>query len=249
MKRKTFGYFKNVLGAFVLLLTFSCNKEDVVIADTKESKIVSSMYHDVPAVSNTEQVGISNEDISKFIKDNASSLAGIDISNAKFYLIKFKGYPTLVGIHIKFDPLLSVTKDIFSVTERVSNNHLVVMREKIGFEKKGLNTGRIIFKSIEGAELSNDSIKNTFIIKSSLHTSLGYVNQQNNQIGFSIKSNKVWNCTETQFAAFYEEAKKTCANDWLCDFACTFNPCAISYIAYAVIKCSGIVNADNTLKI
>ena len=38
----------------------------------------------------------------------------------------------------------------------------------------------------------------------------------------------------------YQEAKNKCSDDWLCDFACTFNPCAISYVAYAVGRCSGV---------
>jgi len=49
------------------------------------------------------------------------------------------------------------------------------------------------------------------------------------------------NCTKAQFDNFYKEAKKACEEDTFCDFACSFNPCAISYLAFAVGKCTGLI--------
>ena len=54
-----------------------------------------------------------------------------------------------------------------------------------------------------------------------------------------------WTCTQKQFDAYYQQAKKECSDDTLCDFVCTFNPCAISYLAFAVIKCTSINQNSN----
>lgn len=50
-----------------------------------------------------------------------------------------------------------------------------------------------------------------------------------------------WDCTKAEFNAFYQAAKKECEANWICDVACSVNPCFISYLAFAVGKCSGLI--------
>jgi hypothetical protein len=63
----------------------------------------------------------------------------------------------------------------------------------------------------------------------------------NNNIGKNAKIEAnlgcTWTCTKSEFNAAYQKAKKECEDDWLCDFACTFTPCAAAYLAEAVRQC------------
>ena len=47
-----------------------------------------------------------------------------------------------------------------------------------------------------------------------------------------------WACTDEQFNATYQAAKAECEGQWDCDFACSFNPCAIAYFFTAVMACT-----------
>jgi hypothetical protein len=233
----------------VSILAFACNKEEKVHLPTLSSNQVKSVHPEIPEVLSTVMVPRENDLVVNFLQENATQLKNVDLETATYYFVKFKNFPSLVGLQIHITKEGASMKDIFSVTDMVSKNKLAVIREKNGFNDSGNNTGRVVFKSINGMEFSNDTINNQVIVNpitKFIINQKGYIDSSD---GFSIKSNKLWNCTEAQFSAFYQEAKKTCNDDYLCDIACTINPCAISYLAYAVGKCSGIIAADNTINL
>lgn len=44
-------------------------------------------------------------------------------------------------------------------------------------------------------------------------------------------------CTRAQFNAAYQRAKSECEGDFVCDVACSFNPCWVMYLTSAMIDC------------
>ena len=248
MTNKNGSILKLLSICVVSILAFSCNKEEKVHLHPLTSNNVKSVHPEVPEVSSTIMVPREYDLVKNFIKENSAQLQNVDLENASYYFVRFKNLPSLVGLQIHIKDEGATIRDIFSVTDLVSKNLLTVIRDKIGFNDRGNNTGRVLFKSINGMEFSNDSIRNQTIVNPVTKLVINQKINKDSSYAFSVKSNKLWNCTEAQFSEYYQAAKKTCNDDFLCDLACTINPCAISYIAYAVGRCSGIINADNTIK-
>mgnify|MGYP000612948536 FL=1 len=224
--------------AFLFLLE-ACQKEPIIPITSEANLQVKSFNKLLPEVETTTIVSIQDNQVKELLASSELVESKINFKNSIFYKIKFKGFSSLSGLHIVLDGTDSTTKDLFYVVDLVTKTDLSVIREKIGF--KGNNKGRIIFKEPNGREFANDYFDNQKIISDPMasiensRNSFVLVNKSD------IKSNAVWKCTKAQFNAYYQEAKNTCSNDWLCDFACTFNPCAISYAAFAVGKCSGLI--------
>ncbi len=224
--------------AFLFLLE-ACQKEPTIPITSEANLEVKSLNKLLPEVETTTIVSIQDNQVKELLASSELIESKINFKNAIFYKIKFKGFSSLSGLHIVFDVTDSTSKDLFYVVDLVTKTDLSVIREKIGF--KGNNKGRVIFKEPNGREFANDYFDNQKVISDPMasiensRNSFVLVNKKN------IKSNAIWKCTKAQFNAYYQEAKNTCSNDWLCDFACTFNPCAISYAAFAVGKCSGLI--------
>ncbi len=224
--------------AFLFLLE-ACQKEPTIPITSEANLEVKSLNKLLPEVETTTIVSIQDNQVNELLASRELLESKINFKNAIFYKIKFKGFSSLSGLHIVFDVTDSTSKDLFYVVDLVTKTDLSVIREKIGF--KGNNKGRVIFKEPNGREFANDYFDNQKVISDPMasiensRNSFVLVNKKN------IKSNALWKCTKAQFNAYYQEAKNTCSNDWLCDFACTFNPCAISYAAFAVGKCSGLI--------
>ena len=224
--------------AFLFLLE-ACQKEPTIPITSEANLEVKSLNKLLPEVETTTIVSIQDNQVKELLASSELIESKINFKNAICYKIKFKGFSSLSGLHIVFDVTDSTSKDLFYVVDLVTKTDLSVIREKIGF--KGNNKGRVIFKEPNGREFANDYFDNQKVISDPMasiensRNSFVLVNKKN------IKSNALWKCTKAQFNAYYQEAKNTCSNDWLCDFACTFNPCAISYAAFAVGKCSGLI--------
>ncbi|MFA9206475.1 MAG: hypothetical protein ACEQR6_07345 [Burkholderiaceae bacterium] len=230
--------FIPIVLAFLFLLQ-ACQKEPT-IPKTPEAKLeVKSLNQLLPEVETTTIVNIQDNQVKELLESSDLVESNINFKNAVFYKIKFKGFTTLSGIHIVLDGTDSATKDLFYVVDLATKIDLSVVREKIGFKEN--KKGRVIFKEPNGNEFANDYFDNQKIISDPMvsidnsRNSFVFANKKN------LKSNASWKCSNAQFNAYYQEAKNTCSNDWLCDFACTFNPCAISYVAFAVGKCSGLI--------
>jgi hypothetical protein len=116
------------------------------------------------------------------------------------------------------------------------------MREKnTNFIKDTLG---LKLKNLDGSLLFNDQYVNGKSVKSA-NLSLGK-NDIINSFSSSLKgSDIVWSCTKEQFTEFYTQAKMRCESDLFCDIACSFNPCFIAYLAFAVGRCTELIKAVN----
>jgi hypothetical protein len=237
---------KNKISKIIFPMCFSflfilnaCKKEHEVSNLPGENLSISSLDKKIPVVESTKMVTADDPQVQELLQSNNISETGLILENAIFYKIKFKGLSSLNGIHIVLDGADSTTKDLFYVIDLKTKTDLSVIREKIGFNKNSY--GRIIFKEPNGREYANDYFNNQRIIADPManlensQSNLVITNQKN------LKSNLAWSCTSAQFSSYYQAARNICEKDWLCDFACNFNPCAISYVAYAVGRCSGAI--------
>lgn len=130
-----------------------------------------------------------------------------------------------------------ICKDLFYVSDTQSKINLLIEREKSGFSNN--NNGYISIRNYNNELLFNDQIVNN---KFSYQTTINTFTQ--GPLVFNsknIKTNREWICSEEKFNAFYQEAKARCEDDWLCDVACSINPCFIAYLAFAVGKCSELI--------
>lgn len=222
-----------------LFLLQACQR-DIVIPKIPDNNFnIKSINNHLPEVENYKLVTMEDAQVKNLLYSPEIIQSGINFTHAVFYKVKFKGFSSLNGIHIVLESRDSTSRDLFYVEDSETKTDLSVIREKIGFQQK--RVGRVIFKEPNGREFANDYFENDKIIANSimsLENSRGSFILQNNK---NIKSNAVWKCSSAQFNTYYQEAKNACESDWLCDFACTFNPCAISYVAYAVGKCSGTI--------
>ena len=230
-------FMKKLLKILTLSLStcmfISCEKS-TSIDSTPKSSIVKSKFEQIPQIeesiimSQHDQLGIKLKAIIK------NSNLTIDYNNAVFHKIKFKGFPSLIGIHVQGLEYGLISKSLFYVCDTISKMDLVIEREKNGFTNS--NNGYISLRNLNKEMLFNDQIiNNRFYNQNSFAKIPVFVNSKN------IKSNREWICSEEKFNAFYQEAKANCEEDWLCDVACSINPCFISYLAFAVGKCSQLI--------
>ena len=218
----------------VILITTGCTKGEsdsiIPILETKKS-----IYTFLPVVEKSIEIDTSND---VFIKFKSIEIPlNKNLINTKLLKVTFKNYPDLVGMQIKFPNQSGLEKDLFFVYEKKTLSHLTLIREMSSESNVLLGSGSIVYRDITGVELYNDEYKNNKIInKQNIVNKISTNNSVEN-----IRTTAIWNCTRAQFDEFYREAKNTCENDSFCDFACSFNPCAISYVAFAVGKCTGMI--------
>ena len=157
------------------------------------------------------------------------------ITTKSIYKVSFKNLPTLEGYYLKGVESSEITEDIFCVFDAKTKNNLFINREKIGFTNHH-NNGYISIRDINNNVLFKDYVEeNRFVMNANLTKNI-LSNSSSYQPSFFD-----WDSTKAEFNAFYQEAKTACESDWLCDVACSVNPCFISYVAYAVGKRSGLI--------
>ena len=240
MKKTIGSVFTLVLFTIIVLFGNSCQKSINVNEDLFVDRQFKSIHAKVPEIENYVSISKEHNLVKSFLSSESIPDSLIDFTKTILYAVKFKGYKNLIGLQIKFINVGLDEKDVFFVIDTLSQTHLSLVREKSGFKKGNNYPETVKFSSLNGRLVTNDNFNGEALVsspKTDFNNGLHFTDP--NTI-LSIKSNRGWLCTEEQFNAFYQEAKKKCSDDWLCDFACTFNPCAISYIAYAVVKCTGI---------
>ena len=234
---KNLHFTKNL---FVLLLLFmlstSCEKSTPKEPDSMNQFENVKSLKEVPEIENMVLSNFKNKDVIDLIEKLKSTKLNQPITSKSIYKVTFKDLPTLKGFYIKGEETGEVIEDIFYVFETGSKLNLFITREKTGFANKNNNKGYISIRDINNNLLSNDYIEeNRYVLNVDL-TKNTFSDNSNYKASF-IK----WDCTREKFNKFYQEAKKDCEADWLCDAACSVNPCFISYLAYAVGKCSGLI--------
>lgn len=231
---------KNLLKILTLQLcvfTFISCEKTTPINRISNTTIEKSKYEYLPEIERSIVISKNDKLLTEFVSIVKNSNLTIDYSSVIFHKITFKGFPSLIGVYVKGLEYGLISKDIFYVSDTLSKINLLIEREKSGFTNN--NNGYISLRNLNKDLLFNDQIVN---------------NKFSNQIGLNtftlntsllksknIKSNREWICTEERFNAFYQEAKSRCEDDWLCDVACSINPCFIAYLAFAVGKCSELI--------
>jgi hypothetical protein len=207
-------------------------KEDKII-----NKIEKSSLSFLPEIETS--IILKKEDIqlSDFKNNIQNSNITIDYETAIIYKINFKKLPTLTGIFVKGLAYGRINKDVFFVHDTKSKINLLIEREMNGFVDQ--KNGYISIRDEKRNLLFNNEIVNN---RFSNQNDLSFFRQNTSAFTIkNIKSSKAWNCSEEEFNALYQEAKLRCEDDWLCDIACSINPCFIAYLAFAVGKCSGLI--------
>lgn len=240
---KKFKMTRNLEVAFgfsLMLIMTSCSKSsmDVKVENELQSTVKSKSL-EVPNVRSIEEMKANGELWNLFMLKENENLENINLNNAKFYKVTFDRFENLVGLQIILESESDTSKDLFFVIDKQTQTHLTILREKIGFKHE--NKGFIVFKSTSGNIMHENYFENNKIVKNKIIRNIE--SNINKSLVASIDglATLKWSCTQTQFDNYYKEAKKRCEDDTLCDFVCSFNPCAISYLAYAVGACTGII--------
>jgi hypothetical protein len=233
------NHFTKIL--FPLLLLFvlftSCEKSSLDLTNSlKQLENVKSLKQ-VPEVENMVLSNYKDKDVIELMEKLELSKLNQRITSKSIYKVAFKDFPTLKGLYIKGEETGQVIEDIFYVFETGSKLNLFITREKTGFANKNNNNGYISIRDINNDLLFNDYVEqNRYVMNLNLTKNI-FSDNSNSKITF-----REWDCTREKFNKFYQEAKKECEADWICDVACSVNPCFISYLAYAVGKCSGLID-------
>ncbi len=163
-------------------------------------------------------------------------------ANATYQKVNFKNLENLEGLLITLSNSnqLNSKNEIFFVRDKINNSYLTILREKNNNFIK--DTIALQLKNLNGSLLFNEQYINGRSIK--INNGLLAKNNFYQSSPLSIKgANVVWSCTKEQFTEFYTQAKLKCESDLFCDIACSFNPCFIAYLAYAVDKCTEPIKA------
>jgi hypothetical protein len=232
------NHFRKILFPclFLFVLFTSCEKSSPnKTISLRQLENIKSLKQ-VPEVENMVLSNFKDKDVIDLIEKLKSTKLNQPITSKSVFKISFKNLPTLKGFYLKGVESGEIIEDIFYVFESESKLNLFISREKTGFTKNNNNNGYISIKDINNNLLSNDYVEeNRYVLNANL-TKITLSNNSNIKPSFIE-----WSCTKEKFNKFYQEAKKECEADWICDVACSINPCFISYLAYAVGKCSGLI--------
>jgi hypothetical protein len=229
---------------FVFIL-FGCKKNDSIPQDEKLVEVkVQSKFAQLPIIETIESVDKDDVLVSQFKFSEQHDYAKYSYDNAVYQKVKFKNLGNLEGLLITLSHTnqLNSKSEIFFVRDKINNSYLSIMREKnTNFIK---DTLILKLKNLNGSLLFNDQyVKGKFIKSANLSLSK---NDIINSFSSSIKGSEiVWSCTKEQFTEFYAQAKMKCESDLFCDIACSFNPCFIAYVAFAVGRCTETIKAVN----
>ena len=229
---------------FVLIL-FGCTKNDPIPRNENLVEIRSqSKFAQLPIIETIESVNKEDVLVSQFKLSEQYDYAKYSYDNAVYQKIKFKNLGNLEGLLITLSHTnqLNSKSEIFFVRDKINNSYLSIMREKNTIFIK--DTLRLKLKNLNRSILFNDQYLNGKLIKSA-NLSLSK-NDIINSFSSSIKGSEiVWSCTKEQFTEFYAQAKMRCESDLFCDIACSFHPCFIAYVAFAVGRCTETIKAVN----
>ncbi len=214
----------------------SCKKIILENSDL-ENNVNKSKINYLPEIENSSITYLKDKEVLSFIEHTKNSKLKIDFNNALIYKISFKNFPSLNGIYLKRLEYGQRNKEIFFVSDKNSNNNLLIEREKNYLMNN--NYIYISIRDINNNLIFSEQLVNNLIIKKVNINKLTPFNNLEQIKSFDLSLE--WNCSQEKFNALYQEAKAKCEEDFLCDIACSINPCFISYLAYAVGKCSGLI--------
>ena len=247
-QKKIFSKGSVGLTTFIVLfifILFGCNKNDSIPQNENLVEVrTQSKFAQLPIIETIENVNLDDALVSQFKFLEHQDCDKYSYDNAVYQKFKFKNLENLEGLLITLRNAnqLNSKSEIFFVRDKINNSYLTIMREKnTNFIKDTLG---LKLTNLNGSILFNDQyVHGKSIISANLSLSK---NDIINSFSSSIKSSDiVWSCTKEQFTEFYTQAKMRCESDLFCDIACSFNPCFIAYVAYAVGRCTETIKAVN----
>ncbi len=214
---------------------WACNNElSPTQADNPPSAGVSSK--DKIAVSTMVEISVDalvyknfiNSEVYEVMKSNIKDLTPVKIQSVSFFNSNLKGLVVSLrdinGLHR--DLMIAYKADDYTkLMAFVRENNV----ETSIVKGKQIYNGIVNWYSADYSPLNQMTIERGKITKFKLNTVSNFNNGK--------VSGCQWNCTAKEFNDNYQESKNECESDALCDFACSFNPCAVAYAAAAVEAC------------
>jgi hypothetical protein len=233
--KKLNSIIKPLLLFFLLVVFIGCEKSTPIESKGLVQLEKVKSLKQVPEIESLLLLSYKDIEVVDVLKKLNVANPNLAIASYSVYKVSFKQLPTLKGYFIKGVETNQIVEDIFYVVDPKSKLNLIIHRAKKGFENNS-NIGYISIRDKDNNFLFNDYVEqNRYVMNMPLKENTF------STISNYKTSSLEWDCTREQFNALYKEAKKECEEDWLCDVACSINPCFISYLAYAVGKCSGLI--------
>lgn len=236
--------FVQVLFLTTCISMFSCQeqiREEKLI--TKSANINLGPAKEYLDESNFQKIDTTDTYFQIFKKSSKYESIKFVLGNFEIKNILLRKFTELnsVGLVISLNDIGLVKRDIMLAINLDNNEFLIpfIRLHNTGSSNSTnftARSGKIKWYSQDGFQLNEIAVEKNRIAK------------------FTILKNEnaklTWTCTEEQFNYLYQSAKNECESDWQCDLACSFNPCAVAYVAYAVSKCvnetSGIGNTTRS---
>jgi len=233
--KKLYSIIKPLLFVFLVVVLIGCEKSIPIESKGLVQLEKVKSLKQVPEIESLLLSSFKDIEVIDVLKKLNVANPSLAIASKSVYKVSFKQLPTLKGYFIKGVETNQIVEDIFYVVDPKSKLNLIIHRAKKGFENNS-NIGYISIRDKDNNFLFNDYVEqNRYVMNMPLKENTF------STISNYKTSSLEWDCTREQFNALYKEAKKECEEDWLCDVACSINPCFISYLAYAVGKCSGLI--------
>lgn len=181
--------------------------------------------------------GVRNFD--NFLKSESYKILKTNVGDFKIVSIQTVSFnkESISGFIVKINDFNGYSRDIMSVFDvNDPEKFTTLLRENNIKNIDGKVNGDVIWYDASYEKLNEMTIINNKISHFELYTSGKPFSLKNARFA-SIQSCS-WQCTKEDFNCEYQSAKNECESDWLCDFPCSLNPCAISYLAAAVSACT-----------
>ncbi len=225
---------KKFTQAVAVLFTFflasvSCSNEKKEIAGPAVNEKVTVQEIKAAKKDDAFLANFLKSESFQILESNVTDLNIEDVQTVSF------SKSSLKGLIIRIKDENGFKREIMSVYNTENERFATLLRESNVKSKNGVYNGEINWYSADKSKLNEMTITNNKISKYQLYTS-GRFDIRNAR--FASVNSCTWQCTNADFNCEYDQAKSTCESDWQCDFACSFNPCAIAYLASAIIACT-----------
>lgn len=223
-------FLKTLLLGVTLIYVSSCQKEFSDVA-LPESKAVAEKV----SVREIKLVNHKFENFDKFLESESFRILKSNVTGLKINSVHAVSFSdkSILGFIIKIDNLGEYSRDLMTVYNVDEPEKFTTLLRESTVENMN---GEVIWYTATYDRLNEMTITDSKISHFRIYTSDKPVSLKNAR--FSAVQGCSWHCTTQEFNREYQAAKDKCERDWECDFACSFNPCAIAYLAAATAACT-----------
>lgn len=231
MKRLKFPLSIATSVAFLLFILSGCSKNEPEILSVDKSEKVS--------IKEIKQVDDKFANFESFLKSESFQILKTNIGDFKIESIQAVSFydESISGFIIIINDAKGYKRDLMTVYEAAEpNKFTTLLRENNVDELNGKINGKVIWYDATYSKLNEMHVVANKISNFKVYTSDKSLSHKNARFA-SIKGGCKWHCNNDEFNREYQRAKDECESNWQCDFACSFNVCAISYLAVAIRRC------------